>query len=185
MPRTKLDKLVEELDKEETLENEEPKKKAKPKKKHFEPSEGVLCRSITQGGLFMDGDKTQIPYKWNDYGDEIEVEYRDLVSAVRRKSPFVFNPFFIIVDEDFVAEFPHLQEFYQKAESMIDLQAILDLPVHEMLAQLRLLPKGALESFKNVAATQITSGRLDSVRKIKALDEFFGTDFNLLQSLFQ
>ncbi len=88
-------------------------------------------------------------------------------------------------DDDFIAEFPQLAEFYEKSYSMKDLQGILALPVHEMLSQLKMLPKGALESLKNIASTQVASGKLDSVRKIKALDDFFGTDFNLLQSLFQ
>lgn len=184
MPRTKMDELVEELNSDEGFEKEVKEKKPK-KKKHFEPSDGVICRSITQGGLFMDGEKTQMQYKWSDYGDEIEVEYRDLVAAVRRRSPYVFNPYFIIDDDDFLAEFPQLEEFYQKSYSMRDLQNILSLPVNEMLAQLRQLPKGALESFKNIASTQVASGKLDSVKKIRALDDFFGTDYNLLQSLFQ
>ncbi len=64
MPRTKMDDLVEVLNSEEEVEITEVKeKKAKAKKKHFEPTDGVLCKSITQGGLFMDGEKTQIPYK--------------------------------------------------------------------------------------------------------------------------
>lgn len=185
MPRTKMDELVEELNSEEGVEQIVKERKPRAKKKHFEPTDGVLCRSITQGGLFMDGEKTQIPYKWTDYGDEIEVEYRDLVAAVRRKSPFVFHPYFVVIDDDFIAEFPQLASFYESAYSLRDLQDILKLPVNEMLAQLRQLPKGALESFKNIASTQVASGKLDSVKKIKALDDFFETDLNLLQSLFQ
>ena len=140
MPRTKMDELVEALSSEEGFETSETKeKKTKPKKKHFEPTDGILCRSITQGGLFMDGEKTQIPYKWSDYGDEIEVEYRDLVAAVRRKSPFVFHPYFIVDDDDFIAEFPQLATFYEQSYSMRDLLNILSLPNHEMIAQLKIL----------------------------------------------
>lgn len=185
MPRTKMDELVEELNSEEVVETTVKERKTKPKKKHFEPSDGVLCRSITQGGLFMDGEKTQIPYKWSDYGDEIEVEYRDLVAAVRRKSPFVFHPYFVVIDDDFIAEFPQLADFYEKAYSIRDLKEILKLPNNEMIAQLKQLPKGALDSFKSIASTQVANGKLDSVKKIKALDDFFDTDLNLLQSLFQ
>lgn len=182
MPRTKMDALVDELTEESGFVTEE---KPVKKKKQFDPSDGITCRSITQGGLFMDGLKTQIPYRWSDYGDEVEVEYRDLTAAVKGKSPFVFHPYFIVTDDDFIAEFPQLSQFYKEAYTMKDLRDILSLPVHEMLEKMKILPKGALESLKNIASTQIANGKLDSVRKIKALDDFFGTDLNLLQSLFQ
>ena len=183
MPRTKMDDLAEELNKDEGF---EPEALPAPKKrKKFDPSDGVVCRSVTQGGLFMDGLKTQIPYRWMDYGDEVDVEYRDLVAAVKAKSPFIFNPYFIVDDEDFVEEFPQLKKFYTESYSAGDLKEILSLPPHEMLSKMKTLPKGALESLKNIASTQVATGKLDSVKKIKALDEFFGTDLNLLQSLFQ
>ena len=133
----------------------------------------------------MDGIKTQMQYRWTDYGDEVEVEYRDLVAEVRTHSPFVFNPFFIVDDEDFVNEFPQLKQFYTQAYSIRDLKEILTLPVHEMVSKMKELPAGAVESLKTIASSQVASGKLDSVKKIKALDEFFGTDLNLLQSLFQ
>lgn len=182
MPRTRMDNLVD-YDPQEELPLEEITKEKKKKK--FDPSDGISCRSVTQGGLFMDGLKTQIPYRWTDYGDEVDVEYRDLVAAVKGKSPFVFNPYFIIDNEDFVEEFPQLKKFYTESYSAKDLKDILTLPIHEMLAKMKILPSGALDTLKNIASTQVATGKLDSVKKIKALDEFFGTDLNLLQSLFQ
>lgn len=188
MPKTRLDNLVDELEAEESFEmpdNTKEKAPKKPKKKVFQPSEGIHCRSVVQGGLFMDGTKTQMTYRWVDYGDVVEVEYRDLVAEVRTHSPFVFNPFFIIDDDDFINEFPQLKQFYTQAYSMRELRDILNLPVNEMVAKMKELPKGAIESLKTIASSQVSSGRLDSVKKIKALDDFFGTDLNLLQSLFQ
>lgn len=186
MPRTKLDDLVDVMESEEAAEEvKEEKTVKKPKKKTFQPSEGIKCRSVVQGGLFMDGQKTQMQYRWTDYGDEVEVEYRDLVAEVRTRSPFVFNPFFIVDDEDFINEFPQLKQFYMQSYSVRELRDILNLPVGEMVSKMKTLPKGAVESLKTIASSQVASGRLDSVKKIKALDEFFGTDLNLLQSLFQ
>ena len=61
----------------------------------------------------------------------------------------------------------------------------IDLPVNEMVAQINTLPKGALESLKSIAASQVSAGQLDSVRKIKELDNIFKTDLNLLSDLFK
>ena len=153
-------------------------------KKEFGQSDGVQCHSVIQGGLYFEGPKTGMLYSFSDYGDITDIEYRDLVAAVRTKSEYVYNPYFIIDDEDFIAEFPAIKKFYEDQISIKDLKAILDKDVSDMVAEIKRLPKTAIEALKKIAATQVANGRLDSVRKIKALDELFGTDLNLIGELF-
>lgn len=183
MPRTKMDDLAEELNKEEGFAPEVPKKE--PKKKKFEQTDFIMCRSVTTGGLFMEGSKTKQLYQWNDYGDESEVEYRDLVAEVRLKSDFVFAPRFIVENEDFVEEFPQLKQFYSQYLSVKDLREILELPISQMAKKITELPKGAKESLRSIAASMVSSGAIDSVSKIKKLDELFDTDMEFLSSLLQ
>ena len=149
----------------------------------FEQTDGVSCRSVVQGGLFMEGLKTKMDYSWTDYGDVTEVEYRDLVAAVRSKSRFVFNPWFIIEDEDFLNEYPQVKQFYDSSYTVKDLIKILDMPAEKMIEEIKKLPKGAVDTIKSLAAKQVSNGTLDSVSRIKALDEYFGTDLNLLASI--
>lgn len=162
----------------------ETESSVKKKKKVFGQSDGVLCRSAVEGGLYVEGAKTGMLYTFSDYGDETEIEYRDLVAMVRTKDKTVYEPRLIIMDEDFLAEFPAVNKFYEDQFSTKDIKAILDKPINEMLADIKRLPKGAFESLKSIAAKQVASGRLDSVRKIKALDELFGTDLSLVGELF-
>lgn len=157
---------------------------ATKEKKVFQQSDGIQCHSVVQGGLFYEGSKTGMLYSFSDYGDVTEIEYRDLVAAVRTKSEYVYNPYFIIDDEDFIAEFPAISKFYEDQVSIKDLKAILDKDTSDMVSAIKMLPKTAIESLKKIAATQVANGHLDSVRKIKALDELFGTDLNLLGELF-
>ena len=180
MPRTKMDTLAEELNKEEQLEKEPETPK---KKKKFEQTDLVLCRSVTTGGLYMEGSKTKQIYQWSDYGDESEIEYRDLVAEIRTKSPFIFTPRFIIEDEDFIAEFPQLSQFYAQYLSVKDLREILELPVSQMARKISELPQGAKESIRTIASSMVASGAIDSVAKIKKLDEIFDTDMEFLSSL--
>lgn len=156
----------------------------KAQKKEFAQSDGIKCHSVVQGGLYYEGSKTGMLYSFSDYGDVTEIEYRDLVAAVRTKSEYVYNPYFIIDDEDFLAEFPAVEKFYNDQISIKDLKAILDLDIPKMTDAIQSLPKAAVESLKKIASTQIANGRLDSVKKIRALDELFGTDLNLLGELF-
>ena len=168
----------------EIEEKVEVEAKAKPERKVFDQSEGVKCRSVVQGGLFMEGLKTQMLYSWEDYGDESEVEYRDLAAAVRSKSKFVYNPWFIIEDKDFLAEFPQVKKFYDDSHSIKELREILQMPVDQMVKTIKELPATVVESLKSIAAKQVANGQIDSVRKIKALDEIFGTDLNLIGEIF-
>ena len=155
-------------------------KSAKKEKKKFELSDMIACRSVCQGGLYLEGARTKRPYEWADYGAIEDVEYRDLVELVRTRSGYIFNPFFVIDDEDFVEEFPQLKKFYQDNYSIKELAAILELPIDQMVKEINALPKGAVESLKSIAASQVSAGQLDSVRKIKELDNIFKTDLNLL-----
>lgn len=182
MPRTKMDDLVEELNKDDSVVSEEPKKK---EKKKFQQTDLIMCKSVVVGGLFLEGSKTKQIYQWNDYGDESEVEYRDLVAEVRSRSAYVFNPWFIVEDEDFIEEFPQLKQFYTQYLSVRDLKEILELPVSQMAKKISELPSGAKESLKTIAASMVSSGAIDSVAKIKKLDELFETDMEFLSSLLQ
>ena len=161
---------------------EEKVTKVEPKveKRVFKESEGIPCRSITQGGLYMEGAKTKMRYEWSDYGDITYVEYADLASATRVRSSYVFGPLFMIDDDDFIEEFPQLKKFYTENYSVSDLEVILSYPVDRMVEEIQALPKSAIESIKVLAASSINDGSLDSVSKIKALDELFGTKLSLL-----
>ena len=180
MPRTKFV-----VDPDEEISEEIKEDTPKKTKKTFDQSDGITCRSVVQGALFVEGIKTGMMYTWTDYGDETEVEYRDLVAAVRSKDKTVYEPRFIVENEDFIAEFPVLEKYYANQFTTRDIKEILNMSENDMVKAIEKLPKGAIESLKSIAAQQIASGRLDSVRKIKALDQIFGTDLNLISELSQ
>lgn len=167
---------------EKTVEKPETKAATKvvKERKKFSESDGIPCRSITQGGLYMEGAKTHMLYEWVEYGDVTEVEYADLAAAVRTKSSYLFGPMFIVDDEDFVEEFSQLKKFYTENYTVGDLEKVLSYPFEKMMEEISALPKNALESLKVLAASSINEGTLDSVKKIKALDEVFGTNLSLL-----
>lgn len=152
-------------------------------KRQFEQNEGISCRSVVQGGVYLTGTKTKMPYEWTAYGDRTEVEYCDLVALVRERSGYLFSPFIIVEDDDFVAEFPQLQKFYSENYSIKELSSILELPLNEMEQTIATLPRTALDSLKNIAANQVSLGQIDSVSKIKVLDRIFGTDLNLISEI--
>ena len=153
--------------------------------KKFEATDGIPCRSIVSGGLYMSGIKSRIMYEWADNGDVTEVEYQDIVAAIRSNVSYINKPYFIIEDEDILAQFPQLNKIYASMYSFKDLKEVLiDLPPKSMKATILSLPEGAKESIKNLASQMISNGTLDSVQKIKILDEIFDTELMLMTGLF-
>lgn len=160
----------------------EAKPVAAEEKKGFTDSDYILCRSVWSGGLNIVSQSGNL-YEFKDYGAECEINYRDLVSMIRRGSSHVFMPRFVILDEDFLVDFPTIQRLYGDMYTKDDLVAILELPVSRMKIEIAKLPDATKNSMRNLVATQIANGRLDSIAKVRALTEIFNSDFNLLSEL--
>ena len=180
----KAENIVENV--ENTIEVEE-KVTVKPvivkEKKVFTDSDYILCRSVWAGGLNVISQSGNL-YEFKDYGSECEINYRDLVTMIRRGSEHIFLPRFVILDEDFLKDFPTVQRVYGEMYTKDDLVEILELPITQMRREIEKLPKATKDSMRNLVATQIANGRLDSISKVRTLTEIFNSDFNLLSDLF-
>ena len=152
-------------------------------KKVFTDSDYILCRSVTSGGLNIASQSGNL-YEFNDYGSECEINYRDLVTLIRRGSEHVFLPRFVILDDDFLEDFPTVKKVYGEMYTMRDLEDILALPTAQMEREIVKLPESVKDSMSNLIATQIANGKLDSIAKVRKLSEIFDSDFNLLSDLF-
>lgn len=144
-------------------------------RKKYEKDDQILCRSVTVGSLVCGSpkDKGRV-YRWAGYGDEAWVDYADLVALQSRKSGFVYNPQFIIEDEQLVEEWK-LDDVYATFYGIDNPAAFFKLPPAEIKARLNEAPKGLKEAIKSVAAQCVKNGTLDSLNVIKAVDAALGT----------
>lgn len=145
--------------------------------------EYIMCRSVTNGGLNINCKSGNV-YEFARYGSDCEIEYHDLAALVRKHSDHIFKPRFVIEDESFISEFPQLNKVYENLYTREDLNTILTLPVGQMVDEIKALPKSVYDGLKNLIATKIADGSIDSVRRIRALSEIYDSDFNLLSELF-
>lgn len=160
----------------ENVEKEVKQVKEVKKVKTFNQEDSIPCRSLVSGPLYITGIRSGIPYTWADYDDVQDVEYRDLIYMVRSTGDKnIYNPRIIIEDEDFIEQNKQLKGLYDSLYSTGDLRDIINLPVKQMTDAIKKLPSGARESFKGIVSTMIDAHQLDSVSKIKAIDEIFGT----------
>ena len=172
------------VSKNEKKEEEVLKTNDSSKKKEFGQEDLILCRSMVSGQLFVDGVRSGLLYTFADYNDTCEIEYRDLIYLVRSyKDKTIYEPRIVIEDEDFIAENPKLAELYESLYTKGDLTKIINLPLSQMVDTINALPMGCRNALKGIAATMIDNGQLDSIQKIKALDEIFET--NMLLTLVQ
>lgn len=145
--------------------------------KKFQPDEAIECRSVTAGELILIGPKTKLQYTWSDYGDTAYVEFQDLQALQSRKSNFIIKPRFIIEDEELVEQWSNmLKPIYDKIHER-DLDTVFNLPVERFKAVLQSVPDGLRETIKTMAVQRIQSEELYDIRKVRAIDEVFGTDF--------
>lgn len=149
------------------------------KTKKFSNEDRIPCFSITSGKYLFVGDKSGDLYRWLNDGDVVDVRYDDLVAAVRTRKPAVFKPRFIIKDKDFIAQFSQVKDLYDSLYSLEDLRSILTLPADKMKTVINSLPEGAKESLRDMAMSAIDSGNLDSVQRVRVLDEIYGTNMLL------
>lgn len=152
-------------------------------KRVFTDSDYVLCRSITYGGLYIGGQSGNM-YEFRDYGSECEINYRDLVSLIRKGSDHIFLPRFIILGEDLLDDFPTVRRAYEVAYTRKDLLEILALPTSQMKAAISELPEATQNVLEKMIGEEIANGSLDSISKVRTLSNLFNSDFNLLSSLF-
>ena len=170
-----------EIDTEKVLETKAEKSVPKTPRK-YAPDEQIVCRSITYGELLITGPKSKLLYSWSNYGDTTPVEYQDLQALRSIRSAHLLKPRIIVEDDELVAQWgKDFKDLYDKVVD-VDVEKLFDLPIGKFKTALENAPKGVQQAVKNIAGEKIIDGSLDSLAKIKAIDEILGTDLKLYMS---
>ena len=80
MAYTKKTTVKTESEVKEKIEDNVASVKDTPTAKKYDKEDVIPCKSITNGKLLVDGEKSGILYRWADYGDVEEIEYWDKMS---------------------------------------------------------------------------------------------------------
>lgn len=152
--------------------------------REYAPDDNIKCVSVCAGELIMVGKKSGLIYKWTNYGDTAYVEYQDLkAEAHSSTSPIIYSPLIMIEDDELLKtrEFARAKDIYKNAITADEIDNFFNLTNQQFNSQLKRLPNGIKNTIKAVAVDKINNGTLDSIQKIKILDEVLGTDlYNLL-----
>ena len=175
---TKKETVTEEIESTAVVQEESKKTPTKTPRK-FAPDDMITCRSITYGELLLTGPKSRLLYRWSNYNDTTEIPFQDLQALRSTKSEYLFRPRFIIEDEELVEQWDKdFGEMYKNIVD-VDVEDLFKLPLNQFKSRLKKAPKGVQQAVKNIAGEKILNGSLDSLAKIKAIDEILGTDLKL------
>ena len=181
MANTKKEVISEEIETVVEVEDVQPTTKKTPVKssRKYAPDDMITCRSITYGELLLTGKKSKLLYSWANYGDTTEVEFQDLQALKSTRSSYLFKPRIVIEDEELVEQWS--KDFGEMYKSIVDVDVedMFKLPLNQFKSKLKKAPKGVQQAVKNIAGEKILNGSLDSLAKIKAIDEILGTDLKL------
>ena len=154
----------------------------KPTPRKYAPDDLIPCRSVTYGELLLSAPKSKLMYVWANYNDVTEVEFQDLQALKSTRSNYLFRPRIVIEDEELVEQWSKdFKDMYSKIIH-VDVEEIFDLPLGKFKTALKNAPKGVQQAVKNIAGEKIMNGSLDSLAKIKAIDDILGTDLKLYLS---
>ena len=163
---------------EEVVETKKTKTATKAPKK-YAPGDMIPCRSMTYGELLLTGTKSKMLYTWANYGDVTEMEFQDLQAPRSTRSSYLFKPRFIIEDPELVEQWDNdLGKMYKDIVD-VDVEDMFKLPLNQFKSRLKKAPVGVQQAVKNIAGEKILNGTLDSLAKIRAIDEILGTDLKL------
>lgn len=153
--------------------------KPEPKARVFDKEELIPCMSVTTGELIYHETfaKSRTRYEWLQYGEITDVEYQDLKAMLARKSDYLFYPYFIVMDENFLKENPQLQEITNQFYGLDDPRSFFDKTPDALESFLNNAPEGVKDAARTAAAKLIKDGQLDSIRIVKTIDKSLGTEF--------
>jgi hypothetical protein len=148
-------------------------------KRKFALDDMIECRSVCYGELLYPAKKSGLVYRFSGYGDTTEIEFQDLQALRSTRSAYLYRPCFIVEDEELLEQWPDLKKLVDKVAN-IDGEALFNLPTNQFKKALRELPEGFKITVRDMANSKIVDGTLDSIAKIKILDEMLGTDLMML-----
>lgn len=154
----------------------------KARAKKFDLNTPIRCRSVRQNELFYKS-TSGTQYVWNGMGDIRELPYQEIVSMRSARSPFLYQPWLIIDDEDlmkkkeFKDDFAEIYALYKEFENP---KEFFDQDASVIRERLKGVPNGLRDLIVYNAATYIEDGSLDRMSVVKALDDIFGTNLTML-----
>lgn len=164
-PKSTADELVED--------EAEAKEVISPKE--IDPEQYVIVRNGFHGKLIYKSSRSGEKFVWSDFGDEQEMQLRELRNAKNSKKSFFINNWFMF-DEPWIIDYLGMRKYYKHAVKIEDFDNIFSKTPAQIKNIIGDLSNGQRRSLVYRATELISSGEIDSRKVIQALEEALGVE---------
>lgn len=154
---------------------EETKKPASIVAKDIDPEQYVIVRNGFQGKLIYKSSRTGEKFVWSKFGDEQEMQLRELRNAKNSAKKFFINNWFMF-DEDWIVDYLGMRQFYKNAVSIDEFDNIFSKPPEELKKMINEMTPGQKKSVMYRAMELIAAQEIDSLKTISVLESALGVD---------
>ena len=159
----------------ENVDKEKPITNRKLSAKDIDMTQYVTVRNGFQGRLFYKSPRTGENFIWASFGDEQEMELRELKNAKNSAKKFFINNWFMF-DDDWIVDFLGVKQFYRNAVKIEDFDKIFSKPANEIKEIISGMSEGQKRSAAYRARQLINAGEIDSNKSISVLEETLGIE---------
>lgn len=151
------------------------KPKYSDKPANVSPEDIVYVRNGFNGTLTYISTRTGETYVWDSFGDEVEMDIRELRTAKGAQKGFFENNWFMF-DYEFSWVIPYLgvTKYYDNSVSIEDLPKVLKKKPTEVKKICENMPRGQKLSFVYMVREKYRNGEIDSLKTVAALEEGLG-----------
>lgn len=143
--------------------------------KDIDLNQYITVKNGFQGKLIYISPKTGETFQWDSFGDEQEIELRELKNAKSSAKAFFKNNWFMF-DEDWVIDFLGVREFYKHAISIEDFDDIFKKSPNELRNILKDMSDGQKRSLAYRARVLIKDGEIDSLKVVSTIEDVLGIE---------
>lgn len=130
-----------------------------------------------QGGLVFINPKTKETFRWSEFGDEQEIELRELKGMKSYAKKFFVNNWFMFGKEDqWVIDYLGLKQYYKSAINMEEFDSLFEKPADEIKRVISCLSDGQKKSVAYRARQLVIEEKIDSISAIKMLEKALGIE---------
>lgn len=130
-----------------------------------------------QGRLIYISQKTGEKYVWDSFGDEQEIDLRELRNARSSAKTFYEKNWFMFdKNNEWVIDYLGLNKYYKNSVPVDGFDDIFKLPTNKVKERIEKIPEGQKQSVVYRAKQLIERGEIDSLKLIAALEEALGVE---------
>lgn len=144
---------------------------------NVDPNQIIMVKNGFHGKLIYISPKTGETFLWDEFDDVQEMELKELRAAKNSSKGFFINNYFMFDDEySWVIKYLGVTQYYQNAISTEGFDELLTKSAAEIQTIIEGMSAGQKSSLQFFAKEKISSGEIDSLRIISAIEKGLGVD---------